>query len=155
SQAGGLILTVKPDEPQIWQRYCAATGRLNDLVIFSPAHPWRFNFMEYTYGRANSGHITENVVNLFASLAEVVERGSGPQKVDYWSRAMNQLTRNAVDLAAIARGTPNLDLIYNIITTAPKSPEEARDDSWQRSSLCYRCIQDGDRRPKSAIQQAD
>src|SRR5436190_12159422 len=49
SGAGGLVLTVKPDEPRAWQHYCAAAGRLNDLVVFSPAHPWRFNFMEYQY----------------------------------------------------------------------------------------------------------
>jgi hypothetical protein len=155
SGAGGLVLTVKPDEPHVWRHYCTVAGRVNDLVIFSPAHPWRFNFMEHQYRRAGSGHITENIVNLFASLAEVVDRASGPSTADYWSRAMNQLTRNAVDLAAIARGAPTLDLIYNIISTAPKSPEEARADSWQRSSVCYRCIADGERRQKSAIHQAD
>jgi hypothetical protein len=66
SGAGGLVLTVKPDEPRIWKEYCTLTGRLNDLIIFSPTHPWRFNPMEYQYRHAGSGHITENIVNLFA-----------------------------------------------------------------------------------------
>ena len=155
SGAGGLVLTVKPEEPEIWKQYCAAAGRLGDLVIFSPSNPWRFNPMEYEYRRAGSGHITENIVNLFASLTEVLDRGAGSNTPDYWLRAQNQLVRNATDLAAIARGTPNLELICNIIASAPQSAEEARADTWQRSSLCYRCLVEGDRRPKNAIQQAD
>lgn len=155
SGAGGLVLTVKPDEPTIWKEYCAAAGRLNDLVIFSPSQPWRFNPLEYQYRRAGSGHITENIVNLFASLSEVLDRGAGASMPDYWSRAQNQLVRNAADLAAIARGVPTLDLIQNIIASAPQTAEEARADTWQRSSLCYRCLVEGDRRPKNAIQQMD
>lgn len=155
SGAGGIVFTVKPDEPRIWKKFCARTGRSNDLIIFSPDNPWRFNPMEYSYRRAGSGHVTENIVNLFASLAEVLERGGRASTPDYWSRAMNQLCRNAVDLAAIARGTPTLDLISGIIATAAQSPEEARADTWQRTSLCFKCIQEGDRRPKTAIQRAD
>jgi hypothetical protein len=128
---------------------------LNDLIVFSPTEPWRLNPIEYSYRKANSGHVTENVVNLFASLAEVLDRGSGASTPDYWSRAMNQLCRNAVDLAAIARGIPTLNLISGIIVSAPQSPEEARADSWQRTSLCYKLIKEGERRPKTAIQQAD
>jgi hypothetical protein len=153
--AGGMVLTVKPDEPAIWKRYCQRAGRLNDLIVFSPTEPWRFNPLDYQYRRAGSGHITENIVNLFASLAEVVDRGAGSAAPDYWSRAMNQLTRNATELAAVSRGTAALDDIYSIIVTAPQSPEEARSDAWQRSSICFRRIQEGERRPKSAIQMAD
>ena len=155
SGAGGIVFTVKPDEPRIWKKYCALTGRLNDLIIFAPTEPWRFNPIEYSYRQAHSGHVTENIVNLFASLAEVLGRGAGQNTPDYWARAMNQLTRNAVDLAAISRGTPTLDLISRTIVTAPQSPEEARADAWQRTSLCYKLIEEGERRPKTAIQQAD
>jgi hypothetical protein len=155
SQAGGIVFTVKPGEPKLWEHYCARAGRLKDLIVFSPTSPWRLNPIEYTYKHAGSGHITENIVNLFASLAEVLDRGGGPSTPDYWYRAQNQLCRNATDLAAISRGTPTLDLINNIILTAPQSAEEARADSWQRSSLCYKCILEGERRPKTGIQKAD
>ena len=39
SGAGGIVFTVKPDEPRQWQKYCARTGRLNDLIVFSPTGP--------------------------------------------------------------------------------------------------------------------
>ena len=86
---------------------------------------------------------------------DLLDRGAGASTPDYWSRAMNQLCRNAVDLAAIARGTPSLDLISSIIVSAPQSPEEARSDAWQRTSLCYKLLVEGERRPKTAIQRAD
>jgi hypothetical protein len=155
SGAGGLVLTVKGDEPKVWRDYCAITGRQGDLIVFSPTGPWRFNPMEYQYRQAGSKHITEDVVNLIASLAEVVDRGGGLGSPDYWSRAMKQLTRNAVDLAVIASGTPSLDVICSIIGSAAQTPEEARSGAWQRSSVCYRCLRQGERRPKTAIQQAD
>jgi len=50
-----------------------------------------------------AGHITENVVNLFQELAEVLGRNASGGTPDYWGRAMRQLVRNAADLAAIAR----------------------------------------------------
>jgi hypothetical protein len=31
---GGLVLTVKPDERQLWERYCRDTGKEDSLVIF-------------------------------------------------------------------------------------------------------------------------
>ncbi|MBU6401005.1 MAG: type IV secretory system conjugative DNA transfer family protein [Verrucomicrobia bacterium] len=155
SGAGGIVFCVKGDEPRVWRDYCARTGRLGDLVVFAPDQPWRFNPLEYQYRRAGSGHITENIVNLFASLAEVVDRSTGTGANDYWSRAMKQLVRNAADLAAIARGIPTLDLICQIIGTAPQSPEEARATTWQRSSVCHQCILQGEKRPKTPIQQGD
>src|ERR1017187_8149229 len=108
SGAGGIVFTVKPDEPRLWRHYCALTGRQNDLIVFSPTEPWRFNPIEYSYRQANSGHVTENIVNLFASLAEVLDRGAGASTPDHWSRAQNQICRNSTDLAAIARGIPTL-----------------------------------------------
>lgn len=156
SGAGGLVLTCKGDERAAWERYCAATGRLDDLVVFSPAHPWRFNFMQYEFTRPGAGsRSTENLVRTFAALAEVMERKSQASGPDYWSRAMNQLVRNAVDLAAIARGVPTLDLISRIITTAPASPEEARCRDWQKSSTCFVCITAGHPAVKDELQRAD
>src|SRR5205807_2199265 len=83
--AGGLVLTCKPDERITWERYCAETGRTEDLVVFSPTNPHRFNFMQYEFCRAGAGgRITENVVRLFATLAEVIDRKGQVGGQDYW-----------------------------------------------------------------------
>jgi hypothetical protein len=153
---GGLVLTCKPDECETWKDYCRETGRIDDLIIFSPAQPWRFNFMQYEFCRAGAGsRNTENLVRLFGTLAEVAERKSASSGPDYWSRAMNQLVRNAVELASIARGVPTLDLVAQIVSTAPQSLEDVSSPDWQDSSVCFRCIQEGDPLPKNELQAAD
>lgn len=154
--AGGLVLTCKSGETAIWQKYCREAGRLNDLIIFGPSQPWRFDFMAYEYFRSGAGgRMTENLVRLFSTLAEVIERKTHTQTQDYWSRAMNQLVRNALQLAAVSRGTPSLDLISQIIATAPVSLEQLRSDQWQESSVCFACIREGESAQKSETQRAD
>jgi hypothetical protein len=156
SGAGGLVLTCKPDERAIWERYCRETGRSEDLIIFSPANPWRFNFMQYEFGRPGAGtRITENLVHIFSAVAELQEHRNQTVGADYWSRAMNQLIRNAVDLAAVARGMPHLDIVSRIIASAPASLEQVRSKDWQRSSLCYSCLTAGEAAPKDELRQAD
>jgi hypothetical protein len=156
SGAGGLVLTCKADERSTWERYCRDTGRQEDLVVFAPAHPWRFNFMQYEFCRSGDGQgITENLVHIFSAVAEVLERRGQSSGPDYWSRAMNQLVRNAVDLAAIARGVPSLDLVTRIIASAPNAPEQVRCAEWRQSSLCFDCLTRGERAPKNDLQRAD
>jgi hypothetical protein len=156
SGAGGLVLTCKTDERLMWEQYCRQTGRLDDLIVFSPPNPWRFNFMQYEFCRPGAGgRITENLVHIFSTIAEVLERPSQSSGPDYWSRAMNQLVRNGVDLAAAARGTISLDLVARIIASAPLSPDQARSVDWQRSSFCYTCITAGEAATKSELLRAD
>ena len=154
--AGGLVLTCKSDERSVWEEYCRRAGRLDDLVVFSPDGPWRFNFLQYEFCRTGAGgRITENLVHTFSTIAEVIERRGQSSGPDYWSRAMNQLVRNAVDLAAMGRGIPNLDLIARIIASAPLSPEQAQAQEWRRSSECFACITAGEAAQKSERERAD
>src|SRR5580658_486927 len=37
---GALVLCAKPEEPELWRRYAAETGRLNDLIEFGPQNNW-------------------------------------------------------------------------------------------------------------------
>ena len=65
---------------------------------------------------------------------------------------LSQLVRNAIDLAAIARGTPPLDLIYNIIITAAQSPDEparTRGSVRRNASSAFRKVSAARRLPSS------
>lgn len=71
---GGLVLCAKPEERKLWEHYAAKTERSQDVVIFSPDHDWRFNFMEYELRRkGRGGGLTENLVNLLTIVTEIVE----------------------------------------------------------------------------------
>lgn len=154
---GGLILTVKPDEPALWKRYCEETGRLDDLVVIGSDCTERFNFLAHEATRPGAGAgLTANVVKLFMSALEVIERRSGGNGGDpFWDRAMKQLFRNATDLVVISGAGLSLSSISDVIISAPQSPEEVHDEAWQKNSFCFRCIQEGHERDKDEHQQHD
>src|ERR1051325_303521 len=151
---GGLVLTSKPDECALWQRYCAATGRTPSLIVFAPSGPWRFNFLDYELRRPGAGAgLTENLVAIFCTLLETAERQRGQRPTqDFWERTTKQLLRNCFDLLAIARGHIVLHEVYDLIVSAAQSPEETASEAWQRTSFCFTSIRQGETRPKTARQ---
>src|ERR1017187_4451943 len=44
--SGGLILCSKPEDAAMWKEIFARHGRKDDLIVFSPDHPHRFNFLD-------------------------------------------------------------------------------------------------------------
>jgi len=139
---GGLVLTAKTDERATWERYAKETGRGSSFVVVSPGEKWRFNFLDYEVRRPGAGAgLTENVVNLFTSVMEVGERRQGQGSNDgYWNRSLKQLLRNAVDALVIAYGRLSLPEIYDLVASAPHSPDEVQSEAWQGSSFCYRTL---------------
>lgn len=157
---GGLVLTVKPDERSVWERYCREAGRLDDLVVFAPDSDLRFNFLDYELQRKGGGAgLTENIVNLFSTVLEVAERGqgqgSGREDEGYWRRASRQLCRNLVDLAIMADGRISIPGLYAMLVSAPTSVEHARSDGWRKNSLLFHALAKADRNPKTPRQEAD
>jgi type IV secretory pathway TraG/TraD family ATPase VirD4 len=154
---GGLVLCAKPDEPELWRKYCRETNRSDSLIIFSPKNHWRFNFLNYELSRpgVGAGH-TENLVRLFSTVMQVAERARRPDGgQDFWERTTKQLLRNCFDLIAIARGRLLLEELYSVLISAPQNPEEVQSVAWQESSLCFRCIQEGEAKCKSTQQAND
>lgn len=153
---GGLVLCAKPDERVVWERYARQTNRENDLIIFSPEQPWRFNFLNYLLSRPGrgAGH-TENILNCFCTILEIAERKNGHgSNEQYWQRAMKQLLRNAIDLLAIAKRNVSLPDLYRLVTSAPQNIEQCYSADWQRQSLCFQCIVEADERnDKDPIQE--
>ncbi len=141
---GGLVLTAKTDEREMWEEWCEATGRLEDLRILAPGTGLTFNFLDYEVRRPGAGAgLTHNIVHLFETVAEVGARqggGSGGEDRGYWKKALSQLLRNTIDLVVLATGGLSLDLMYAVVLDAPKSPAMARDPSWQKSSKCMQTI---------------
>jgi type IV secretory pathway TraG/TraD family ATPase VirD4 len=131
---GGLVLTAKTDEAGTWEGYARDAGRQMDLIVVDETTKHRFNFLSYELNRpgAGAGH-TENLVNLFCTVLEASERRHGQSNGgdSYWQRTLKQLLRNAIDLAVIATGDLDLPKLYRIITTAPRSIEEAKSERWR------------------------
>ena len=138
---GGLVLTAKPDERHLWERYAREYDRSDNLVIISPENPHRFNFLDYALQRPGAGAgLTGNIVSLFMQVMEVAEREQGGKDEGYWQRTVKQLLRNSIDLLVLARGAITLQEIYDIIISAPSSPDQIHNENWQQNSFCFACL---------------
>ncbi len=138
---GGLVLTAKPDDPDLWLTYAAQTDRARDLIIVAPDAPYRFNFIEYEHKRPDpGGGLTENLVNLFTRAIEAIGRHTQTSSDSFWIEAPRQLLRNAIDTLALAGAPVTLPNIKRLIDEAPRSPEQTRSATWQDTTLFADCL---------------
>lgn len=156
---GGLLLTTKPSDRADYERYARETGRTHDLRVFGIDEPLRFNPIDAELHRQDAGAgLTENIVALLGSLLEVSERSSGQggqEDSGFWKRTNRQLTRNAVDLLAMATGSLSVPDLYRLVVSAPTSLEQLRSDDWKRQSFCFRCLVQAEKQTMSPQKQAD
>jgi len=144
---GGLVLCAKKDEVDTWKEYAAQTGKSNRLLIFDESGDWRFPFLQYEINRAGKGAgYTENLVRLFTTVNEAMERSKGSGSDPYWTRAMQQLIRNAIDLCMIARGEVSVPLLYEVITSAPLTQSDTKNAEWKEKSLCWQLLVEGNQK---------
>jgi len=112
---GGLVLCAKKDEVDTWKRYAAETGRSERLIIFDASGEWRFPFLQYEVSRKGEGAgYTENLVRLFTTVNEAMERSKGGGGDPYW--------------------------INEIIMSAPSNPEQRDSMEWQNKSKCWELL---------------
>lgn len=157
---GGLVLCAKPGEADTWHDYCRREDRSDDLIVFSPKSPYRFNFLDSEVNRPGAGGaLTENVLQLFLTIAEIANRsggkGGGRDDEGYWLRAQQQMLRNAIDLLVIATGRVSVPDLYKVVVSAPTSYDQAASDAWRKSSFCWKCLQRADANPKEGYRKHD
>ena len=142
---GGLVLCAKKDVLEDWKRYAQETGRANQLLVFDTSGNFVFPFLQYEVARQGEGAgYTDNLVRLFTTVYEAIDRSvSGGGSDPYWTRAMQQLLRNTIDLCLIARGTVSVPLIHDVIHSAPTSTAEIDAETWKDKSLCWKLLLEG------------
>ena len=142
---GGLVLCAKKDECETWKEYARETGREDDLIIFDETGSWRFPFLQYEVKRAGKGAgFTENLVRLFTTVYEVMERSKGGNSDSYWMRSMQQLIRNAIDLCLLSGNEVSVPQLYDIVNSAPRSEAERESEEWQENSLCWQLLENAE-----------
>jgi len=140
---GGLVLCAKTDEPSLWKRYAAESGRESDVILFGGPEPWKFNFMNYESERPGVGAgLTENLIHLFVEVASIgAGSGAGRGGDPFWERAMKSLVRNCIDLLTLAGEPVSLHAMSDIIRTAPTEPGCLQSQAWKESSSCWRLLE--------------
>ncbi len=151
---GGLVLTAKPGEREQWQRYCRAMGR-RPPAVFRIGGPHRFNFLDYERAAAAEGGMTQNLVALFTEVLEAGADKSQRQNDAFWTNALEQLLRNAIDLVILGTDSLSLPVLYEVIQSAPQDPEDLDDGQWRETSACFRLISDHCDADRPAAAQRD
>lgn len=133
---GGIVLASKKEEAEIWQRYCLNSGRANSLLRVSLDSGHYFDFLRYECNRpgTNAGS-AETLVPLLLTIVKAAdqdEAGSGNGSDPYWHRALKELLLHTVELGRLIAGRElSLDLLAEIVATAPHSPAAVQGERWQ------------------------
>lgn len=149
---GGLVLTASPEDRELWVRYAEETGRSDSLLVFSPEHPWTFNFLDYELRRPGAGSgFTQNAVDLFMNINEVAGgSGQSGREEPTWRQGLETLLRRAIDLCYVGHGEVTMQGMFDVIRTAPQNPAVIADADWKSRSICYAYLEEGDQREKDA-----
>ncbi|MDH7911346.1 TraM recognition domain-containing protein [Winogradskyella sp. SYSU M77433] len=139
---GGLILTAKEDELQLWKTYCKDFGREDDLIVIGQDSPECFNFLDYESSRSDKGTgITHNIAD---TLKTVIKAGADDGRESdkaFWDASLQQLLVNAVDLCLLVQKKIRFEHIYQIIQSAPKSKSELANETWRKNSACFQSME--------------
>lgn len=121
---GGIVLTGKVDETELWKEYAKRTGRQKDLIIFGASSDYQFNPLEYEMNREGEGAgETDNIVALFTSIIKMGNRlggnGGGGGDDPFWDMALQRCMKAAVDLLKLSKQEITVSNISRVIREAP------------------------------------
>ncbi len=142
---GMLVLTAKPGEYELIRRYAEETNCAKRVIRFAPEEPWRFNFLAYLQKLpSRGGGLTANIVATLITIQEAMDKDNEGNRQQYWRDTLKELLTCCVDLCLLARPTQNLsvELLHDVISSAPTSAAQVDDENWQASSLCYRLVEE-------------
>lgn len=155
---GGIVMTAKADEVDLWIERARLAGRSGDVVLVGPDYGRGFNFLDWEMGLNGQ---SENVANLLSDVIAIAERaggqtgGGGGDNESYFRRAAKALTKNAIDVLRWAGepvGVPNL---HEFISSMPTSKSDVASEDWQKHSYFFGCMARADDRVKEPAQRRD
>jgi hypothetical protein len=138
---GGVVLCAKPEEAELWRRYCMETGRWDSLVEWDGTNGG-FNFLSYEISRQGVEGIN-SVVELIMRVFEISRNASAlPSRPgeSFWDDTMRQVLRNSIPILYAAFGTVRIADILQFLRTAPRSADEMSDPRWRQGSFFCHCF---------------
>lgn len=125
---GGLVLTVKPDERDMWLEYARITGRSQDIIVIEPGGDHYFNFLQYESTDDGSGKtITDNIVQVLKTVIRASEeKATGKVDDPFWETAQDLLLFNLIELSLLAYGNVTIQDIYDLAQSIPRPHSETQ-----------------------------
>lgn len=133
---GGLVLTAKPDETDLWTSYCKETGRLDDLCIVRPGGEYSFNFLDYEANREGAGAgQSENIVMVLKTVIKAGNMNGQGSNEAFWDDALDMLLFNVIDLCLLSKKSLDIDDIYAITQTLPFDHTDLKKDGFKAKAF--------------------
>lgn len=140
SGMGGLVLCAKPEEAELWRKYCAKHGRSKHLIELDG---WNGGFNVIAYELVRQGPAGINaVVECLMRLLEMAKAASpnpGRTGDAFWEDTTRQILRNAIPIIYTATGTVRIADVLSFVRSAPRSPDEMANPDWQADSFFFQC----------------
>lgn len=124
---GGLVLCVKTDEAELWQKYCTEAGRGTDMIVFKdgseyePGVPMVFNPIDYEMKREGKGAgDPQNITNIFMNIYRMGNRisGGGDNREErFWDTALKRCITRIVELLILAEKDLTFDNMTKVLSS--------------------------------------
>jgi hypothetical protein len=156
---GGLFCTAKREDRETYERWAREEGRADDVLVFSPDHALRYNFInaELT-DRENPVGLVEGLTALLMTVTELLQgsqSGSGRDNDGYFKTMAERLARNAILVQYLAYSRVTIPDLLRFLASCSRNLEEAKSASWQAESFCFLSLTLADKAPKSESLKAD
>jgi len=147
---GGLVLTVKKDEVEHWQRLCQRCGREKDLVIVRLRGDWKLNLLAYESQRpGGGGGLANSLVSFCRNLLTISQRSRGTSSDgEVWRAAGDELLNSLFELFMLSGVEITFDRLHDFIADAPAEKVDDQ-QSWRKSPLCWTVLSQAERNIKS------
>lgn len=148
---GGLILASKPEDREFWERIFRMAGRRNDLLVFGPDSPLRFNYLNFVQ---RSGGDTRDITQTITVIGETLEQSNGHQSEQFWAKQNERMIYNAVEIVRRATGTATAPDLQRFINGAAQVPSALATPEWQ-AGFHNQCLQVAFGKLSTSIQRHD
>jgi hypothetical protein len=152
-RSGGLILAAKPEDRAMWETIFRDAGRSDDLLVFSPEHPLRFNLLDY---EMRSGGHTRNITKVITVIGETLRSAdtTAGENADFWQRESERMIFNAVEIVKQATGRVSAPDLQKFITGAAMTAQQIHSEDW-RAGFHSRMILAAFEKAKTSTQEHD
>lgn len=159
---GGLVLCVKTDEAELWEKYCIEAGRQDEVIIFRDGaihkngefkgEPMIFNPIDYEMKRTGQGAgDPQNITNIFMNIYRMGNRisGGGENREErFWDMALKRCISRVVELLMLAREDLTFGNMVEVLSSCKKLESYEVEDPDTKTITSY----DLDTVFKSALQ---
>lgn len=130
----GLVLCVKPDEADLWEKLCRGSGRTSDLIRVHSGSPYCYNPLEFEKDILNQ-------VELLTNLAAPGSQSNTDSPDSFWDTEAKKLLHHLISLARAVGSGADFIAFRSILESLPDSEADCRSSEWVRGSACGRALQ--------------